>query len=72
MKIRITKANGNQVEVSDVAGVEIVEAGLVTINRYDHLGVAERSFRFEPNGAGTGIGIFDKNIEWPGPKIMFA
>jgi hypothetical protein len=72
MKIRFTKANGTQMEISDVAGVEIVEAGLVSIVRSEPLDVAERSFRFEPNGAGSGISIFDRNIPWPLPPVVIG
>lgn len=72
MKIRFTKANGTQMELSDIQRVEVVEAGLVKIARHEPLDAPERSFRFEPNGAGAGIYIYDVNIPWPGPSAAIG
>jgi S-ribosylhomocysteine lyase LuxS involved in autoinducer biosynthesis len=72
MKIRFTKASGVSMELSDIHRIEVVEAGLVKIVRHEPLDAPEKSFRFEPNGAGTGIYIYDVNISWPGPYTVIG
>jgi S-ribosylhomocysteine lyase LuxS involved in autoinducer biosynthesis len=72
VKIRFTKANGTSMELSDIHRVELINAGLVKICRKDHFGIPELSFEFAPNGAGTGIYVYDVNIPWPGPFTAIA
>lgn len=72
MKIRFTKSNGKQMELSDIQRVEIVEAGLVKVVRLEVFDRPELSFEFSPNGSGSGICVYDVNIPWPGLSAAVA
>jgi hypothetical protein len=73
MKIRITKASGAQVEVTNVAGVEIVQGGVVEIYRWEWWGtIAERNFRLDLNSTGDNITFRDKAVQWPLPETMIG
>jgi hypothetical protein len=70
MKIRVTKASGAQVELSDVAGVEIVHSGPVSVGRFEPwISNHGPSFNLQLFGAGDGLALRDTNIQWPHPEV---
>jgi hypothetical protein len=70
VKIRIVKASGQIVELSDVAGVEVVECARMRLVRYDRFGPAVGQFSFEL--CGDGVVVYDANLPWPFPPVVVA
>ena len=67
MKIRITKANGTQMELSNVAGVELVEANAITVT---HMDPRQRLLYLNLSGFNNGMSVFDATIKWPLPVLV--
>lgn len=70
MKIRIVKPSGQTVELSDVAGIEVIECTRMRLVRFDHFGPAVGQFTFELCGDGTGV--YDANLQWPFPPVVIG
>jgi hypothetical protein len=68
MKIRIVKASGQTVELSDVAGIEVIECTRMRLVRYDRYGPAVGQFNFEL--CGDGASVLDANLPWPFPPVV--
>lgn len=67
MKIRIVKASGRQVELDEVAGIEILDGGTARIVRFDQFN--DRVWmRLEVRASGTSI--YDTGIAWPLPSVV--
>lgn len=67
MKIRIVKASGKQVELDEVAGIEILDGGTARIVRFDQFN--DRVWmRLEVRASGTSI--YDTGIAWPLPSVV--
>jgi hypothetical protein len=69
MKLRIVKASGESVVVTEVAGVEILDSGPLVILRADAGLPREAEFRFQL-GFGGSVDIHDRAVKWPFPQQL--
>jgi hypothetical protein len=70
VKIRIVKAGGAVVELSEVAGVEIVECGKLAIARHPVFG--GQGMQMKLDGPNDGMGFYDPNVEWPLSPVVIG
>lgn len=65
MKIRIVKASGSVVELSDVAGVQVIEGQRLEISCSYPLNLKGPQFLLKLDGPTDGLSVHDPNIKWP-------
>jgi hypothetical protein len=73
MKIRITKADGKSVEVTDVYSVRVIECARMDIIRSQLFGDSGGNyFRLELDGPNNDLVVSDSNIPSPFPPIAIG